>query len=67
MLTSLDPLYALLVIAVLVLPYLIWLLRADALVMPPWPAISDLGARATQWGWLLAGLGARDVRASCCW
>jgi hypothetical protein len=55
-LTSLDPLYALLVIAVLVLPYLIWLLRADALVMPPWPAISDLGARAMHWGWLLASL-----------
>jgi hypothetical protein len=55
-LTSLDPLYALLVIAVLVLPYLIWLLRADALVMPPWPAISDLGARALQWGGLLMGL-----------
>jgi hypothetical protein len=55
-LMSLDPLYALLVIAVLVLPYLIWLLRADALVMPPWPAISDLGARALQWGGLLIGL-----------
>ena len=55
-LMSLDPLYALLVIAVLVLPYLIWLLRADALAMPPWPAISDLGARALQWGGLLSGL-----------
>ena len=55
-LMSLDPLYALLVIAVLVLPYVIWLLRADALVMPPWPAISDLGARALQWGELLVGL-----------
>ena len=55
-LTSLDPLYALLVIVVLVLPYLIWLLRADALAMPPWPAISDLGARVLQWGWLLIGL-----------
>ena len=55
-LMSLDPLYALLVIAVLVLPYLIWLLRADALAMPPWPAISDLGARAMHWGWLLASL-----------
>jgi Dolichyl-phosphate-mannose-protein mannosyltransferase len=55
-LMSLDPLYALLVIAVLVLPYLIWLLRADALAMPPWPAISDLGARVLQWGWLLVGL-----------
>ena len=62
MLMSLDPLYALLVIVVLVLPYLIWLLRADALAMPPWPAISDLGARALQWGGLLVGLRARDVR-----
>jgi len=55
-LTSLDPLYALLVIVVLVLPYLIWLLRADALALPPWPQLADLGARATQWGWLLGGL-----------
>jgi hypothetical protein len=55
-LMSLDPLYALLVIVVLVLPYLIWLLRADALAMPPWPAISDLGTRALQWGGLLIGL-----------
>ncbi|MET0617672.1 MAG: glycosyltransferase family 39 protein [Luteibacter sp.] len=55
-LLSLDPLYALLVIVVLVLPYLIWLLRADALAMPPWPMIADLGARATHWGWLLGGL-----------
>jgi len=55
-LMSLDPLYALLVIAVLVLPYVIWLLRADALAMPPWPAIADLGARVLQWGGLLIGL-----------
>src|SRR3954466_7086884 len=55
-LMSIDPLLALLVIVVLVLPYLIWLLRADALAMPPWPAISELGARAMQWGWLLGGL-----------
>src|SRR6201991_1310149 len=55
-LMSLDPLYALLVIAVLVLPYLIWLLRADAFAMPPWPAISALGARILQWGGLLVGL-----------
>jgi hypothetical protein len=54
-LTSLDPLYALLVIVVLVLPYLIWLLRADALAMPPWPAISDLGARHAM------GLAARSL------
>lgn len=55
-LKSLDPLYALLVIVVLVLPYLIWLLRADALALPPWPTIAELGARATHWGWLLGGL-----------
>src|SRR5437870_2250605 len=45
-LMSLDPLYALLVIVVLVLPYLIWVLRADVLAMPPWPAIDDLFRRA---------------------
>lgn len=57
-LKSLDPLYALLVIVVLVLPYLIWLWRADALALPPWPQVADLGARATHWGWLLGGLAA---------
>src|ERR1700722_17044897 len=45
-LMSFDPLFALLVIVVLVLPYLIWLIRADALAMPPWPAFADLSARA---------------------
>src|SRR3954447_4799281 len=56
MLMSLDPLYALLVIVVLVLPYLVWLIRADALVLPHWPDIDDLGARALHWGGLLGGL-----------
>src|SRR5215471_3525860 len=55
-LRSVDPLFALLVILVLALPYLIWLLRADALALPHWPAVADLSARATHWGWLLAGL-----------
>ena len=55
-LMSLDPLYALLVIVVLALPYLIWLLRADTLAAPPWPAIADLGARVRHWGALLGGL-----------
>src|SRR3977135_1924946 len=40
-LTSFDPLFALLVVAVLALPYLIWLMRADASVLPPLPAIDD--------------------------
>jgi hypothetical protein len=55
-LMSLDPLYSLLVIVVLVLPWLIWIIRADVLTMPPWPAIDDLSARALHWGTLLGGL-----------
>ena len=55
-LMSLDPLFALLVIVVLALPYLIWLIRAETLCLPPWPAIADLSARALHWGWLLGGL-----------
>ena len=55
-LMSFDPLFALLVIVVLALPYLIWLIRADALALPPWPAVADLGARALHWAALLGGL-----------
>lgn len=55
-LASADPFYALLVVAVLVLPYAVWLLRADALALPPWPAIADLEDRMLGWGWLLLGL-----------
>jgi hypothetical protein len=55
-LQSFDPLFALLVIVVLVLPYLIWLLRAGALGLPDWSAIVDVGARALSWTSLLGGL-----------
>src|ERR1700704_5343779 len=55
-LMSFDPLFALLVIVVLALPYLIWLMRADTLALPPWPAIADLGDRALHWAGLLGGL-----------
>jgi 4-amino-4-deoxy-L-arabinose transferase-like glycosyltransferase len=55
-LTSLDPLFALLVIVVLALPYLIWLLRADAFVVPQWPALADLNPRLLRWGELLGYL-----------
>ena len=55
-LMSFDPLFALLVIVVLALPYLIWLIRADTLVLPPWPALADLSGRALHWGALLGGL-----------
>jgi hypothetical protein len=56
MLMSVDPLYALLVVVVLALPYLIWLIRADALVLPPLPPVAQLSARAAHWGWLLGSL-----------
>ena len=55
-LMSFDPLFALLVIVVLVLPYLIWLIRADTMALPPWPNIADLSGRALHWVALLGGL-----------
>jgi hypothetical protein len=55
-LMSFDALFALLVIVVLALPYLIWLIRADTLAMPPLPAVADLSARAIHWGILLVFL-----------
>ena len=55
-LMSFDPLFALLVIGVLALPYVIWLIRAAPLVSPSWPAIADLGERAMHWVGLLGGL-----------
>src|ERR1700716_3242724 len=55
-LMSFDPLFALLVIVVLVLPYLIWLIRADTLAPPQWPAIADLSDRAQHWAGLLGRL-----------
>jgi len=56
MLMSFDPLFALLVILVLALPYLIWLVRADGVVLPQWPALADLSGRALHWALLLGGL-----------
>jgi hypothetical protein len=55
-LKSFDPLFALLVIIVLALPYFVWLIRADTLAPPHWPAIAELSARALHWAWLLGGL-----------
>src|SRR6185295_18261489 len=40
----------------LALPYLIWLIRADAIGLPSWPALDLLGLRALHWGSLLGGL-----------
>src|SRR3954453_3566308 len=53
-LKSIDPLFALLVIAVLALPYLVRLIRANTLVLPPLPASAQISAAALHWG-LLAG------------
>jgi len=61
MLMSFDPLFALLVIIVLALPYIVWLIRADALVSPHWPA-ADLGERALHWVGLLRRPAFCDVR-----
>jgi hypothetical protein len=55
-LMSFDPLFALLVIVVLVLPYLIWLIRADTMAMLHWPGPADLSERALHWAALLGGL-----------
>jgi hypothetical protein len=55
-LSSLDPLYALIVIVVLALPYVIWLMRADAIGLPAWPALDVLSSRALHWGSLIGGL-----------
>jgi hypothetical protein len=56
MLMSFDPLFALLVVAVLVLPYLVWLIRADVSVLPPLPTLDDLSGKALRTGEVLGGL-----------
>ncbi|MCD0420016.1 glycosyltransferase family 39 protein [Rubrivivax sp. JA1024] len=45
-LISLDAVFAILVIAVLALPYAVWLLRADQFALPPLPPTAELGNRA---------------------
>jgi hypothetical protein len=55
-LMSFDPLFALLAIAVLALPYLIWLVRAGVLGVPALPPVAELSDRAMHWVWLVGGL-----------
>ncbi|EKS32870.1 glycosyltransferase family 39 protein [Afipia clevelandensis] len=55
-LASMDTLYAAIVLAVVVLPYVIWLIRIDTLTLPSLPAVAQLQDRALDWGGLLAGL-----------
>jgi hypothetical protein len=70
-LMSFDPLYALLVILVLTLPYLIWVIRADATVLPALPPLDDLAGKAQQWGvllgWLLAAMAGVIVLTAMNW
>ena len=65
---SFDALFALLVVIVLALPYLIWLIRADASILPHLPPIAGLNGRAVHGaelfgGLLLASLGIAIVSA----
>ncbi|MGF6432287.1 glycosyltransferase family 39 protein [Bradyrhizobium elkanii] len=55
-LMSADPLYALLVIIALTLPYLIWLIRADTVAFQPLPEVWDLKALVTGWALQAGGL-----------
>ncbi|WP_315834559.1 glycosyltransferase family 39 protein [Bradyrhizobium prioriisuperbiae] len=53
-LRSVDPWFAVVVVAVLVLPYLIWLVRSHALQWPALPPLQEIRPRALRWGELLA-------------
>jgi hypothetical protein len=53
---STGALSAILVVSVLVLPYAIWLLRTDAVLMEPFPTIGQLPGRLKDWGELFGGL-----------
>ncbi|MCK1651654.1 glycosyltransferase family 39 protein [Bradyrhizobium sp. 149] len=55
-LRAFDPLFALVVVAVLALPYVVWLMGAQALVLPSLPQVAELNARALHAAWLLGGL-----------
>jgi len=55
-LASLDPFFALMVIAVLALPYAVWVIRSGISVLPPAPVLIDVVGKAEQWGVLLAWL-----------
>jgi hypothetical protein len=55
-LMSFDALFALVVVGVLALPYLVWLIRADALALPPSPLTGDLSGKAAHWAGLFGDL-----------
>src|ERR1700744_6615498 len=55
-LLTFDPLFALLVIVVLALPYLIWLIRAEPVGLPALAALAQLRDRAIDWTRLIGHL-----------
>ena len=55
-LRSFDPLFALLVVLALALPYLIFVLRSDSVGLPALPVLAELSARAWHWLALAGGL-----------
>lgn len=55
-LSSLDPWFAALVVAVLALPYAVWLVRAGTLSWPALPDVSDPEGLARSWGGMIGGL-----------
>lgn len=55
-LRSFDPLFALLVVLALALPYLIFVMRSDSVGLPALPLLAELSARAWQWLALAGGL-----------
>jgi hypothetical protein len=68
-LKSVDPLFALLVVVVLALPYLVWLIRADTIGLPHVPALLQvIGARlvhgAAVFGRLLLAMSAVALLAA---
>ncbi|MGJ4891582.1 glycosyltransferase family 39 protein [Bradyrhizobium sp. HKCCYLR20261] len=55
-LRSFDPLFALLVVLALALPYLIFVLRSDSVGLPALPLLADLSLRGWHWLALVGGL-----------
>lgn len=53
-LATTDPLFAAIVVVVIVLPYLSWLLRNDTVIAASLPAIAELGALFGAWSELVA-------------
>ncbi|UGV27817.1 glycosyltransferase family 39 protein [Rhodopseudomonas boonkerdii] len=70
-LASLDPFFALIVIAVLALPYAVWVIRSGVSVLPPPPVMTELAGKAGQWGilqaWLIAATAGVFVLTAMNW